>query len=200
MPKFLDTPSWYTTDGTLMSLPSGAPSQYLSTLKTNSDGTTKWEKPAVDSCNESVNGGAMIYAPTSAGDGTYQVLCGGMPTPTFRSLYLHCFSYKITGSNVIWWLTLSIIYPSRSTLTSAQITNKLSRFNDANHVYPASGGYIVPSIGTFERVTMITGIYWAGTYFAACGVRSNMYAENIFTFSPGSLTETGSYSISYDTM
>ena len=141
-----------------------------------------------------------FYAPTSAGDGTYQVLCGGMPTPTFRSLYLHCFSYKITGSSVIGWLTLSIIYPSSSPLTSAQITNKLSRFNDANNVYPASGGYIVPSIGTFERVTMITGIYWAGTYFATCGVRSNMYAENIFTFSPGSLTETGSYSISHDTM
>lgn len=67
MPKFLDPPSWYATDGTLMSLPSDAPSQYLSTLKTNSDGATKWEKPAVDSCNQSVNGGAMIYAPILQG-------------------------------------------------------------------------------------------------------------------------------------
>lgn len=145
-------------------------------------------------------GATSIYAPTSAGDGTYQVLCGGMPTPTFRSLYLHCFSYKVTGSNTIGWLTLSIIYPSSSKLTSAQITNKLSRFNDANNIYPASGGFIVPSIGTYERVTMITGIYWSGTSFSACGVRSNMYVEVAFTFSPGQLIETGSYSISHDTM
>lgn len=196
MPKFLDAPSWYGANGTLLYPLSYSQNNWpngltMSTLQINEDASI----PIFTDGNYNKS----WYAPVTAGDGTYQVLCGGMPTPTFRSLYLHCFSYKLTGSSVIGWLTLSIIYPSSSTLTSAQITNKLSRFNDANHVYPASGGYIVPSIGTFERVTMITGIYWAGTYFAACGVRSNMYAENIFTFSPGSLTETGSYSISHDT-
>lgn len=107
MPKFLDVPQWYVSDGTLMSLPKDKPSQYLSTLKTNSDGTTKWEKAAVDSCNGSTNGGAMIFAPTSSGVGSGCLLVPGTTTnqaPTWLSpsYYTNGVLASTGGGGVQW--------------------------------------------------------------------------------------------------
>lgn len=107
MPKFLDVPQWYVSDGTLMSLPKDKPSQYLSTLKTNSDGTTKWEKAAVDACNGSTNGGAMIFAPTSSGVGSGCLLVPGTtinqaPTWLSPSYYTNGVLASTGGGGVQW--------------------------------------------------------------------------------------------------
>lgn len=80
MPKFLDVPSWYTTDGTLVSAWTEKPG-YATVLKGNSDGTCKWERPAVSYCNGSMNGGHIIFAPTSGGNSGQILTSNGNSAP-----------------------------------------------------------------------------------------------------------------------
>ena len=83
MPKFLDVPSWYTTDGTLVSAWTEKPG-YATVLKGNSDGACKWERPAVSYCNDSMNGGAVIFAPTSGGKSGQILVSNGSGAPVWK--------------------------------------------------------------------------------------------------------------------
>ena len=79
MPKFLDVPSWYTSDWSLVSSWKDKPG-FAEILKGNSDGTCKWEYPAVSMCNNKTNGSAVIYAPQNAGtSGQILMSTGGVP-------------------------------------------------------------------------------------------------------------------------
>lgn len=203
MPKFLDAPQWYGDTGS-MEKALGIPT-YLSpksgSVPVFNSGEESWNfvQPQVNESNISIF--SSWYAPVTSGDGTYQVLCGGMPTPEFKDIYVHCFSYKITNSSVQGWLSFNMVYPSKNPIGTTMLQEKLKRFNSADKFFPVSGMYVAPSIGDYSRLTTLVGIYWtSNSFFAMCGIRNGMYMELVTTFSINSVVETGCYSISSDTL
>lgn len=68
MPKFLDAPQWYTSNGTLIDM--GTPGTAVSGkyFGTTATGVLGWQNNQFTSVNGVVPTGANIYAPTSRGD------------------------------------------------------------------------------------------------------------------------------------
>lgn len=132
MPKFLDVPSWYTTDGSLVSAWTEKPG-YATVLKGNSDGTCKWERPAVSSCNNNMSGGAIIYAPTSPGTAGQILVSNNSGIPVWKDsnfieLPKDAVSYnnlmlKIDLSSITDWSTYYYVFGTARASSSSSSSN-----------------------------------------------------------------------------
>lgn len=68
MPKFLDAPQWYTSNGTLIDMGTPGTAVAGKYFGTTSTGVLGWQNNQFTSVNGVVPTGANIYAPTSRGD------------------------------------------------------------------------------------------------------------------------------------
>lgn len=101
MPKFLDAPRWYTSNGTLIDMGTPGTAVAGKYFGTNPTGTIGYYNNQLASLNGVVPSGANIYAPTSRGTEGQVLVSSGLGAPSWETKRTFCivaFRYTVGSS------------------------------------------------------------------------------------------------------